>query len=98
MCNRGLRGAACPAEQLASSKGKHVLRQFLPEELRYNPITHEAVSAVQWKVNRLTIVQLGNWQRYCCFDWAALQVEIFVNKGGNVQKCEPSAWCSVLVS
>ncbi|CAE7945359.1 DnaJ-1 [Symbiodinium sp. KB8] len=44
---------------MAEDAGWAPNRQFLPEELRYNPITHE--------------------------------VEVYVNRDGNVQKCEPSA-------
>ena len=41
-------------------------RQYSPEELVYNPITH--------------------------------QVDVFVNKDGDIHKCEPSAWESKQVS
>ncbi|CAE7353242.1 unnamed protein product [Symbiodinium natans] len=48
-----------PDVAMAEDAGWAPNRQFLPEELRYNPITHE--------------------------------VEVYVNRDGNVQKCEPSA-------
>jgi len=48
-----------PDVAMAEDAGWAPNQQFTPEELRYNPITHE--------------------------------VEVFVNNGGNVQKCEPSA-------
>ncbi|CAE7608658.1 DnaJ-1 [Symbiodinium sp. CCMP2456] len=50
---------AGPDIAMAEDAGWAPNRQFLPEELRYNPITHE--------------------------------VEVYVNRDGNVQKCEPSA-------